>query len=136
MPQRRCSSLAALAGDMRTALLIRTKLYQIAHHTGGARLSKKRSEDALQERWDKAVGSTIIRPDASAGLTHCVRNAAPEQYEQDNSNNQDMPDAKTEHSGLQAATELSSTARAPKQVGGSLLVVRTFGHGGDDQLGR
>jgi len=99
---------------MRSAELIRVMLYEIASHTGGARLSKKRSEDTLQERWDRAVGSTIIRPDASARLTHCIRNAAPEQNKQDNPNNQDMPDAKTEHSGLQAATNLFATARAPK----------------------
>jgi hypothetical protein len=99
--------------------LIGAKLCQITSYTGGARLSKKRSEDTLQERWDKAVGSTIIRPDASAGLTHCIRNAAPEKQEQDKPNNQDVPDAKTEHFGPQAVAKLSSpTTRAPKPIAG------------------
>jgi hypothetical protein len=84
------------------------------------RLSKKRSEDALQERRDKAVGSTIIRPDASADLAHCIRDATPKKHEQDNSNNQDVPDAKPEHSGLQAVMKLSVTARVTKHAGALL----------------
>ena len=97
--------------------MIGATLCQITSYTGGARLSKKRSEDTLQERWDKAVGSTIIRPNAPADLTHRIRNAAPEQHEQDNSNNQNVPDAKPKHFGLQVAMKLSAMARAPKEVG-------------------
>ena len=60
--------------------MIGATLCQITSYTGGARLSKKRSEDTLEQRRDKAVRSTIIPPDASTGFAHRIRDAAPKKH--------------------------------------------------------
>jgi len=59
--------------------------------------AEKRSQDTLQQRRDKAVCAAIIGTDAAAGFAHRIRDAASEQQEQHKSDNQDVPDTKTEH---------------------------------------
>jgi len=63
-------------------------------------LTEKASQDTLPEGGDETVHSAIGRPYASAEPVHCVREAATPQHKKDNTQNQDMPRAQSEHAFL------------------------------------
>jgi hypothetical protein len=69
-----------------------------------------------------------ILPDASTDLAHRVRNPSTEQHKQDEPNNQDVPHAKTEHAGLQAAIHYCLAIGALKQVWADWVATQTVDH--------